>query len=66
MRTIVFKDAQGDWQWHIIAKNSKVVAKASEGFKTKRSVLANLRLISSVRTVKLMDPQSIRPIIVTL
>ena len=36
----VFKDPSGQWRWHLIASNGKVIAESGEGYRLKRDCLA--------------------------
>lgn len=41
----IYKDKNNDWRWTITAKNGKIIAASTEGYKRKRSVIANLKSI---------------------
>jgi uncharacterized protein YegP (UPF0339 family) len=47
----VFKGDDGQWYWHVKAKNGKIVAQ-SEGYKTKHGALNGAKaLVKSVRRI---------------
>lgn len=35
MKVEFFRDLDGEWRWHLKAKNGRIVADSSEGYKTK-------------------------------
>lgn len=35
MRVKIYADVAGEWRWSLVAKNGKIVADSSEGYKTK-------------------------------
>jgi len=44
-KTIVYKDKKNEWRFKLIAKNGKVIAVSSEGYKAKRACLHALDII---------------------
>lgn len=41
----VFKDRAGQWRWHLRSAEGKIIAAASQGYKSKRSCLAAIELV---------------------
>lgn len=42
----IYKDEKNDWRWSVTSSNGKIIAASTEGYKRKRSVIANLKSIS--------------------
>lgn len=45
MKIRFYEDRRGEWRWQITAKNGKIIAASSEGFKKKSSSINNLNLL---------------------
>lgn len=41
----LFRDAKGEWRWHLRARNGKIIADSGEGYKRKRSAEHAIGLI---------------------
>lgn len=41
----VFKDAKGEWRWHLLAANNKIVATSGEGYKNRADCVTGLGLV---------------------
>lgn len=39
MKTIIYRDARGEWRWRIVARNGRIVADSGEGYKTAAGAL---------------------------
>jgi uncharacterized protein YegP (UPF0339 family) len=35
MKFVMFKDEIGEWRWHLVGRNGRIIAAAGEGFKRK-------------------------------
>ena len=42
MKIKFFKDDRGEWRWHIVARNGKLIAGPGEGFKRRGDAIKNL------------------------
>lgn len=45
MKFHVFKDAKGEWRWHLRAANGKNIASSGEGYKAEKDCLAAIGLV---------------------
>jgi uncharacterized protein YegP (UPF0339 family) len=54
----IYRDAAGEWRWHLRAKNGQLLANGGEGFASKGTVL---RAIKAVRNAidKAGDPEEV-------
>lgn len=41
----VFKDANGEWRWRLVAANGKQIATSGEGYKSKAKCVAAIELV---------------------
>lgn len=39
MKITYFQGADGQWYWHLVAKNGRTIADGAEGYTSKRNVL---------------------------
>jgi uncharacterized protein YegP (UPF0339 family) len=39
----IYKDTAGDWRWRIVSRNGRIIAASTEGYRRKRSAIANLK-----------------------
>lgn len=52
MKFIVYKDKAGEWRWHIVARNGRIVADSGEGYLTKGNAQASVkRLVKAIHAV---------------
>jgi uncharacterized protein YegP (UPF0339 family) len=40
MRFVIWKDADGQWRWTLRARNGRIVADSSEGYRSRRACVA--------------------------
>lgn len=43
-RTMLYKDAAGEWRWRRLAANNRIVGAATEGYKNKQDCITNAKL----------------------
>ena len=43
-KTVIYRDAAGEWRWRTTARNGRIVAASSEGFNRRGGARNNLRL----------------------
>lgn len=50
-KIVLFRDATGEWRWHLKAANGRIIADSAEGYKTRNGCeLAADRLAHAWRT----------------
>ena len=54
MKFHVFKDAKGEWRWHLRAANGKNVASSGEGYKAEKDCLAGIELVKKAGSAEVV------------
>jgi len=47
MTLVIYKDKKKEWRWKLKAKNGRVIAVSSEGYKRKSSAINSIQLLSN-------------------
>jgi len=42
---VVFKDLVGQWRWHLVAGNGRIIANSGEGYQNKQDCLHAISLV---------------------
>lgn len=59
MKITYFQGADGQWYWHLVAKNGRIIADGAEGYTSKRNVLRAVgRFKSLTRCLELLVEQA--------
>jgi uncharacterized protein len=45
MKYCIYTDVRGEWRWRLKAKNGEIIAVSSEGYKTRASCEAAIKLV---------------------
>lgn len=50
----VFKNATGQWHWHLLASDGRVIAASGQGFKTKKECVAAIELVRHAQEARIV------------
>lgn len=53
----VFKDAAGEWRWHLRASNGRIVADSGQGYNDRADCLHGIELVKSSSNAPVEDKQ---------
>ena len=56
MKYEMFKDAQGDWRWRLLASNGNIVADSGEGYSNKVDCRHGIDLVKSSTNAPVQEP----------
>ena len=45
MTFYIFKDVKGQWRWHLVAANSRIIANSGEGYFNEQDCLSAIGLV---------------------
>lgn len=55
MQYVLYKDANGEWRWRLVAANGKNIASSGEGYANKADCLHAIDLVKSSKDVKVVE-----------
>ena len=53
----VFKDAAGEWRWHLRASNDRIIADSGEGYHHRQDCLHAVELVKASKDVPVKDKE---------
>jgi len=47
MKFLIYKDSKKEWRWSLIARNGRIIADGSEGYKRRRNCIHGIEALKS-------------------